>query len=260
MPSALRRAVLTVGCILAPLAVAGCAGLPHEGPSRAAVEQAHDNNNTSGFVLIDVDRKVANYLAQVAKPSLGDRFGKGRPARVNMIGSGDVLGVKIWEADQGGLFGTAGMVDRGEIPNVVVDARGRIHIPYAGAIRARGRTPAEVALAITERLKTKTVEPQVHVAVIKNVANVVTVSGNVGAPGIYPLSMRGDTLLDVLAGASGARDPSYETKIRYSQGKKTGVTYLDQVVQSQQNNLFVQPGDKIHVERKPKTYSAFGAV
>ncbi len=252
--------LLTVGCLLAPLAVTACAQLPHEGPSRAAVESAQDSNNTSGFVLIDIDRKVANYLAQVNEPSLGDKFGKGKPAKVGRIGSGDVLQVKIWEADLGGLFGTAGTVDRGEIPNVVVDARGNIQIPYAGSIRARGHTPSQLARAITERLKTKTVEPQTHVVVTKNVANVVTISGNVGAPGIYPLSMRGDTLLDIIAAAGGSRSPSYETMIRYTRGKNTGVTYLDLVLRSQPNNLYAQPGDKIHVERKPKTYSAFGAV
>lgn len=254
--------MLTAACIVAPLVTTGCSqSLPHEGPSRAAVEKAHESNNTSGFVLIDVDQKVANYLAGVDEKTLSDRFGKGKPARVSVIGVGDVLGVKIWEADPSGLFGTTGLVNRGEIPNVVVDARGNIRIPYAGgAIRAAGRTPGQVSLAITERLKAKTVEPQVHVAVMKNISNVATISGAVGKSGIYPLSMRGDTLLDALAAAGGSQAPSYDTRIRFTRNGSSVVTYLDQVLEHQASNLYINSGDKIHVDRKPRSFSAFGAV
>ena len=255
-----HKRMLTAACLAASLAVVGCSALPHEGPSRSQVEQAHQNNNSSGFVLIDVNQNVANYLAGVNEQTLGDRFGKGKPALVSRIGVGDVLAVQIWEADPGGLFGSSGLVNRGEIPKVVVDSRGTIKIPYAGTIQARGRTPAQVADAITRRLQTKTVEPQVHVAVAKNIANVTTVTGHVGQPGIYPLSMRGDTLLDVIATSGGSRAPAYETMVRFTRGNRTAVTYLDQVIETRSSNLYIQPGDKIHVESRPKSFAAFGAV
>lgn len=246
---------------VALVAVLGaCAQLPHEGPSRASLERTHEERNTSGFVLIDVNQEVANYLAQAREPSLGDRFGKGKPANAERIGVGDVLNVKIWEADPGGLFATAGTVDRGAIPGVVVSKRGTIAIPYAGNIQAAGRTPDQIAASITTRLQQKTVEPQAHVTVVSNVSNVVTVTGDVGNAGVFPLSLRGDDLLDAVAAAGGARFPSYETKIRLTRRGKSGETYLEQILKFPANNLYVQPGDQIHVERAPKTYSAFGAV
>ncbi len=240
--------------------VAACAQLPHEGPSRASLEKAYESNNTSGFVLIDVNSTVADYLANAREPSLGERFGKGKPANAERIGVGDVLQVKIWEADPGGLFATAGTVDRGEIPSVVVDKRGNIRIPYAGTIKAAGRTPGQIAANVTHRLQSKTVEPQAHVTVIKNVANVVTITGDVNAAGIFPLTLRGDDLLDAIAAAGGSRHPSYETKIRLTRGSKTGETYLERVLKSPSDNIYVRSGDHIHVERAAKTYSAFGAV
>jgi protein involved in polysaccharide export with SLBB domain len=38
------------------------------------------------------------------------------------------------------------------LPNQVVDTNGNITVPYAGTIRALGRTPAEVQEAINEAL------------------------------------------------------------------------------------------------------------
>jgi polysaccharide export outer membrane protein len=38
------------------------------------------------------------------------------------------------------------------LPDQVVDTNGNITVPYAGTIRARGRTPAEVQEAINEAL------------------------------------------------------------------------------------------------------------
>jgi polysaccharide export outer membrane protein len=255
-----RRLVTGAAAIAIAASLGACAQLPHEGPSRATVESVAVHRNTSGFVLINVDQKVANYLAEAREPSLGDRFGKGRPANAERIGVGDVLNIKIWEADPGGLFATAGTVDRGEIPGVVVSKRGTIKIPYAGNIQAAGRAPGQIAAAITRRLQQKTVEPQTHVTVAQNVSNVVTVTGDVNTAGVFPLSLRGDDLLDAIAAAGGSKYPSYETKIRLTRNSKSGETYLEQILKSPANNLFVQPGDQIHVERAPKTYSAFGAV
>ena len=249
-----------ISVLAAALVLAGCE-LPREGPDRSEIQStAYTAANTSGFVLVDVNREVADYLRVKPELGFGDRFGRGQPVRADRIGIGDVLLVRIWEADPAGLFASAGLVDRGEIPAVEVDSTGVITIPYAGDIQAAGRTPREVADSIVERLQDKTVEPQAHVTRVENVANVVTVSGQVGAPGIYPMTMRGDTLLDTIAAAGGSEVPSYETLVTLTRDNRTATAYLEQVLDSPPDNVFLQSRDEIHLERRPKTFTAFGAV
>ena len=249
-----------ISVLAAALALSGCE-LPSEGPGRSDIQStAYTDANTAGFVLVDVNREVADYLRAKPEPGFGDRFGRGQPVRSDRIGVGDVLLVRIWEADPAGLFASAGLVDRGQIPAVEVDSTGLITIPYAGDIQAAGRTPREIADSIVERLEDKTVEPQAHVTRVDNVANVVTITGEVSQPGIYPMTMRGDTLLDTIAAAGGSRVPSYETLVTLTRDNRTEAAYLEQVLDSPADNVFLQSRDEIYLERRPKTFTAFGAV
>ena len=249
-----------ISVLAAALTLAGCE-LPSEGPDRVDIQKtAFTPANTAGFVLVDVGREVADYLRAKPEPGFGDRFGRGQPVRSDRIGIGDVLLVRIWEADPQGLFASSGLVDRGEIPAVEVDATGVITIPYAGDIRAAGSTPREIADAIVARLQDKTVEPQAHVTRVQNIANVVTLTGEVRQPGVYPMTMRGDTLLNAIAAAGGSQVPSYETLITLTRNNRSETAYLEQVLDSPPDNVFLQSRDEIHIERRPKTFTAFGAV
>lgn len=247
--------------LIAGLALSACE-IPTEGPGRALIQETAytDGANTAGFVLIDVNREVADYLRVKPEPGFGDRFGKGKPTRAERFGIGDVLVVRIWEADIGGLFSSTGLVNKGEIPAVVVDTEGSISIPYAGRIRAAGRTPTEVAEAIVQQLQTKTVEPQVHVTRVENVANTVRLTGTVARPGLVPLTLRGDSLLDTIAAAGGSQHPGYETLVSLTRNGHTATAYLEHVLQAPEDNIYLRPRDEIHLERRPKTFTAFGAV
>ena len=86
------------------------------------------------------------------------------------FGVGDILSVTIFEASSGGLFIPAeASVRPGNfvtIPNQAVDMNGNVSVPYAGTIRARGRTPVEVQQAIVDALKNRAIDPQVIVSVV----------------------------------------------------------------------------------------------
>ena len=242
------------------VALAGCASLPSEGPQSKQIEKAYLEKNTAGFTLVNVDRNVADYLSRHTVRSFGDRFGKGKPSRAETIGPGDVLTITIWEADQTGVFSSTQGADRGTIPDVEVSGRGTITVPYAGSIKAAGRTPQSLATAIEKALGNRAVEPQVHVARKERVASVVTVSGGVGKAGLYPLSLRGDTLLDVIAASGGSTFPANETVVNVTRRGEIASSYLDHVQETPGDNIYLRPGDLISIDREPRTYSAFGAV
>ena len=251
----LSKSVLALTVLLG-----ACGELPVEGPLLTEVETQQRQNNTSGFVLIDLTAEVADYLKTTKARSFNDRFGKGKPFKSRRIGIGDTLAVQIWEADPTGLFSSAGAVNRGQIPEIVVDNTGRILIPFAGRVRAVGRTPNELGLAISRALKEKAVDPQVLVAITRNVANTVTVTGAVNKPSIVPLTYKGDDLLDVIASVGGSRYPAYESRVSLTRNGRIAKAYLSHILNSPKDNIYLKRGDKINVARAPQSFSSFGAV
>jgi len=242
------------------LTLAACGELPSEGPVLSEVQAVHAQSNTAGFLLIDLSAKVADHLKNRKPPSMSDKFGKGHPFTSGRIGVGDVIQIQVWEADPGGLFSSAGSVNRGSIPNSTVDSSGRILVPFAGAVRAAGRTTRQLAQEIKRRLKEKTVDPQVHVSITQNVANTVSVTGGVRKPSVIPLTNKGVDLLDVVATVGGSNYPSYDSRISLTRGSKIGRSYLSHIINTPQDNIYLKPGDKINIEKVPQSFSAFGAV
>jgi hypothetical protein len=62
----------------------------------------------------------------------------------------DVVSVTIFEAEAGGLFLPSEADNFITLPEQTVDSNGNIMVPYAGTIRAAGRTPSEVQQAVIE--------------------------------------------------------------------------------------------------------------
>jgi polysaccharide export outer membrane protein len=86
---------------------------------------------------------------------------------------------------------------------VRTDANGTISLPLVGTINAAGKTPPELAQEIERGLRASYVRnPQVSVNLVEAVSQVVTVDGQVGKPGQYPVVGK-MTLLRAVATAGG---------------------------------------------------------
>lgn len=84
-----------------------------------------------------------------------------------------------------------------------VDASGRISMPLAGTIDARGRTAGELSEAIRDALRARYVRnPEVTVNIQSSVSQVVTIDGQVIEPGLYPVTNQ-MTLMRAIASAKG---------------------------------------------------------
>lgn len=86
---------------------------------------------------------------------------------------------------------------------VQVDASGRISIPLAGTIDARGKTAGELAKAVEAALRGRYVRnPEVTINIKSSVSQVVTIDGQVVEPGLYPVTNQ-MTLIRAIASAKG---------------------------------------------------------
>ena len=259
-----RHTLFVLGSVVTGLFLTGCAGsslLPGEGPSSASIlALTPEAEKQRDYAIITVNEKVVSALRSFEPQSLRQAFGKGTPKSYgNLVGIGDVLHVSIWEAAENGLFSTVEK-KRTDIGPLQVDQHGRITIPFVGSIKAAGRTTTQLQKHIERALEGKAISPQVIVTMEKNIANSVVVNGDVRKPGRYPLSLKGDRVLDVIAQAGGASGPARETMVTVIRGKKRGVQNLKRIIQDPDENIYVRPGDQIYLSHNPKTFTAFGAV
>ncbi|MFH8654672.1 polysaccharide biosynthesis/export family protein [Sphingomonas paucimobilis] len=86
---------------------------------------------------------------------------------------------------------------------IQVDASGRISMPLAGTIDARGKTADELARGVETALRAHYVRnPEVTINIKSSVSQVVTIDGQVVEPGLYPVTNQ-MTLMRVIASAKG---------------------------------------------------------
>ncbi len=251
-----------------PLALAGCSALPGSGPlSSDVAAQESVPGALNGYVLVNLDERVASITASQPRESFKRVFTTGRPAPDLRIGVSDSVVVTIWEAAAGGLFSAAPTqlgVSAGSrtatIPEQVVARDGTIEVPYAGRLKVAGMTPAEVEQEIVQALAHKAIEPQVVVTIAKNLSNTVSVGGEVTNGARVPLSTKGDRILDVIATAGGIRIPPTDAFIRLTRGRRTVSVAYNTILAHPEENVYAMPGDDITVVRDPQTFTAFGST
>ena len=92
-----------------------------------------------------------------------------------VVGAPDVLRVSILPAPE---------IDR----EVRVRPDGMVSIDLVGDVRAAGRTPAEIAEVIRQEISRFKRDAAVNVTVVATPSQFVTIYGEVGSPGTFPLS------------------------------------------------------------------------
>lgn len=246
------------------LALAGCKTLPVAGPSGDAVKSETPIDEASlPYALVRVTPEVVSTLA-AHTGKLTAYYSDRAPPREIRFGIGDVVSVTIFEAAAGGLFipVEAGVRPGNFIalPNQSVDSKGNISVPYAGAIRAQGRTPAEVQQAIADALKNRAIEPQAVVALVDQRTSLISVLGEVNSPVRYPANAAGEHLLDAITRAGGPKGQGFDTWVMLERNGKQATVPFGALVYEPSNNIYVHPNDTIYVYREPQTFVAFGAT
>ncbi|CAE6850965.1 hypothetical protein R69658_07153 [Paraburkholderia aspalathi] len=266
--SRLSRRVIFTGVVLGALSLSGCSSIPTSGPSSSQISTAAAPANPAGIQIVDVTDDVARKL--FAERSIGDfstTLGSGTSFQ-QQLGVGDTIEVSIWEAPPATLFGAAQLDSKGGtsnarvtvLPDQTIDGSGKINVPFAGELKAVGRTPTELQRDITARLKNIAHDPQVLVKLSRNATSYVTVVGDVASSNRMPLTARGERLLDALASAGGVKQPVDKITIQVTRGDTVASLPLETVIRDPHQNVPLHAGDVVTALFQPFSFTSLGAT
>jgi polysaccharide biosynthesis/export protein len=250
--------------ICALLGVGGCAFFPANGPLSWDIQSGV--SPTVPYALVKLSPATIDVIAAHEPKGLAGAFTDRRPPQNITFGIGDVIDITIFEAAAGGLFiPLEAGVRPGNfvtLPPQIVDNNGNITVPYAGLIKANGRTNVQVQNDIIEKIKNRAIEPQVVVALEQQRTSLISVIGEVNTPLRFAMPATGaqDRVLDAITRAGGIKDPGYATWVMLERGGKRATVPFENLVMDAHNNIFVLPGDRIYVYQEQQKFMAFGAL
>jgi polysaccharide export outer membrane protein len=263
------RAILPIACSLM-LGACSSGFISAAGPSTGAIVRQQRAPEVSGAQLIDVTDGMARQLvmARLGR-SFAAAFHDVNPVGMN-VGTGDTIEVIVWEAPPAALFSSGGDTSFASIssassrpttlPEQMVGSDGRITVPFAGPVTAAGRTTNAIAADIVRRLSGKAHLPQVIVRITRNATSLVTVIGDVAQSARLPLTVRGERVLDAIAGAGGVKQPVGKITIQITRGTELESMPLAKVIADPRQNIVLAPGDVVTALYQPFSFTVLGAT
>lgn len=266
-----RHLVLRCSTAIAlSFALASCTFTARSGPAHQSIDEQASTKLVAkpanfDYALVEINNNVAKYFDQTILTSFSKGFGGGRgtPPQT-VLGVGDVVSVTIFEAQSGGLFIPTDAGSRPgnyiTLPQQTVDRNGMISVPYAGDIRAVGRTAGAVQRDIEDKLASRAIEPQAIVSTSLSRSTSISVLGDVNSPARLEINPNGERVLDILARAGGISGPGYETYVSLERNNRKATVLFRVLTDKPAENVYVLPGDTIFVNRERRTYLVFGAT
>lgn len=271
--SAIIRFVTTIATVA--ILLEGCSTLPSSGPTAGQVlHSAEESRDNRAFAVRELDLVTANeltaaYAAQPPAIKPLSMLSGGTPT--DLVGPGDVLDIRVYEVGValfGGSSSSSGSESVSSAPTVhaenfagvMVDRNGQIRLPYLGTLTVEGMTSSNIGQMLAQRLRSKSQSPQVLVKVVGNFTNVAYLSGAVSKPGMYDLPPGQTLLLDVIAKAGGIAGSPEDVTITLTRNGRTVEQQLSSIVPGTSDDIPLQPGDRIQVNKRPRSFTVFGAA
>lgn len=155
------------------------------------------------------------------------------------LGSEDVIDVFVWKEPDLSANG------------IVVRPDGKISLPLAGEIEAKGKSASELEKDITERLHKYVDQPNVNVMVKQINSLKISVLGEVRKPDVYKIRNR-VTVIDAIALAGGFTDLARPTRIvvlrNTPQGQHRFNVNMKDVTEGKAQPFYLEPQDQVVVE------------
>lgn len=255
MISLTKRPLVAAG-LAALLFVSACA-LPRSGPSRSEILAGARED--AGVHILDVTDRVAQAARSVESLGFDSAFLNAAATRADRISAGDVLSVTVWENVDNGLLASVGQKVT-FIQDIQVDQNGTIFVPYAGNLKASGKTPEELRRLVTQKLEGQTPDPQVEVRRLAGDGSTVSLIGGIAAQGVYPIEPSTRRLTAMLAKAGGVVIEPDVAQIKIQRHGRTGSIWLQDLYDSQMADVALRAGDRIVVEEDRRSFTALGAT
>ena len=274
-----HRNIVLSGIIIS--SISGCTFLPSSGPSGFRIN--FDSGRQSGgmsYQVLKINDDVLSVLKDTSpKPACLAIAGRPMDASfrergmerfgspiIQKIAPGDLIHISVIETDSR-LFvpslqtGQGGASPITPLPPQRLDESGQITVPYVGRVQAQNRLPNEIEAEIREKLNSQSAGIQVVVTVSERAGgNMVTVSGDVRAPMMVPISPAGTRVLDVISAAGGNPGDPFDYMVTLTRAGKNISEPLRTIFDNPTKNIYLQAGDTIVLRKRPLNFLAFGAT
>lgn len=216
-------------------------------------------------ISYQVTAKQKKYIpSKKTKYSSRKRFvrSKGRAAGIGgykyIIGSRDILNVTVWDHPE--LTIPAGEVRSAQAAGHTVDNAGFFFFPYAGMVKAAGRTTEQVRQDLAQTLAQYITNPQVGISIAAYRSQKVYITGAVNKPGIYAITDSPLAIRDALGKTEGLTEKAVGFALLNHHGRKITID-LDALFNKGDitQNYILRGGDSLHIyeeeDENPKEFN-----
>ncbi len=248
-----------VGALLTILGiVSSCGALPQVGPNKREIFSGSVQKEGDAFI-VSVNDRVSRATAVTPALGFSDAFINAGIIGSDTIQPGDVLGLTVYENVDDGLLAGRGQ-NASVLNEVQVDGAGFIFVPYAGRIRAAGNSPESIRRIITAKLAEQTPDPQVQVRRVAGDGSTVSLTGSIGAQGVYAIERPTRTLSTMLARAGGVTIVPEIAQITVIRGNMRSRVWFQDLYTNPELDIALRGGDRILVEEDTRSFTALGAT
>ena len=138
--------------------------------------------------------------------------------------------------------------EQSQVNNVyTVDVNGTINLPYINKVRAKGRTPGELAAAVEQTYRAERIYTNPTItAVVQPTSRFVNVGGAVRTPARVPFT-EDMTLLTAINAAGGFNDFADQKHVRLLRGTQVTTVDVKKIRSDPAKDIALLPGDKVEV-------------
>jgi polysaccharide export outer membrane protein len=176
------------------------------------------------------------------------------------VGPGDRLDVHVWESGTPTVFTSSSGNSGSDLGDVVVDESGNLYLPFAGSVHVAGMTLAQVRDAISRKLRTVVLSPQVDVRMVEGRSKLVSVQGTAAKTGSVPIEKGRTRLAALLAEVAPDQKAPEMLAVTLRRGGVASTVRLSDIYKNASLNVALQPGDSIILTPVLQSVTILGAA